>query len=49
MGWVWVGEVPRPPMIRTAGLSEADDADGVGWCSAVSLMVAVRAWDSAGV
>lgn len=43
------GEVPRPPMIRTAGLSSAgDDADGVGWRPAVSVMVAVRACDSAG-
>lgn len=49
LGGDWVGDLPRPPMIRTAGLPSAgDDADGMGWRSAVSAMVAVRACGSAG-
>ena len=42
------GDVPRPPMIRTAGLSAVgDEVEGLVWFSAVWAMVAepVRAWD----
>ena len=40
------GAVPRPPMIRTAGLSSSgEDVDGVGWSEAVSAMVAGWAGD----